>query len=97
MGVVDPEEDTKYKDKVGVFDAGKNKNMSPVCAVTPNANNQLECKPITNTSLRDLRYKEEEALTNLDNKKKGNTIAEMVNGIFTLPGGIVRAVVGCEP
>ena len=100
MGVVNPEVNTKYKGEVGVFDSGKNKNMSPVCAVIPNVNNQLECKPITNTSLRDLRYKEEEALTNLDEKKKknGNSLAAMmINGIFTLPGGIVRAVVDCPP
>ena len=96
MGVANPEDEEDYKDNVGVFDAGKNKNMSPVCVVTPNSSNQPECKPITNETLRDLRYKEEEALTNLDDKKKGNTIAEMVNGMFTLPGDILRASVGCN-
>jgi hypothetical protein len=97
MGVVDPEKDTKYKDEVGVFGDGKNKNMSPVCVIIPNSSNKLECKPIINTSLRDLRYKEEEALTNLDNKQQGNTVSEMVNKMIELPGHIIRGAFGCNP
>ncbi len=35
-------------------------------------------------------------LTNLDNKQQGNTVAEMVNEMFKLPGHIIRGTVGCD-
>lgn len=95
-GIVDPEQDPEFKNNVGVIQNGKNKNMSPVCVVTPNNNNQLECKPIINNSLRNLRYKEEEALTILDTKQQGNTVSEMVNEMFKIPGNIIKGVIGCD-
>ena len=102
IGVVDPEKKNGWgKKNTGVFEIGKYKNKSPVCVAAANLNSQssvtsVKCKPIENNLDLQLRKNSEKALSNFDTKMQGNTVAEMIGEIISLPGKVIRSTIGCN-